>query len=160
MAFQFFRDALDRLVNGSVDTRMRESMDIGVETMRSVAHVITGYNKSTIGGTYDQRAKVVQFHIDSGYGIYEAARGGSHDFINPGLRAAAKVWGGNFEVQFPNTSLSNRPTALASMRQAETRIHAALGGGRGGLASRTRIHSRRWHKWAAEIPGDPTTPVL
>ena len=158
--FDFVSGWKEKLIDRPLDAKMRQAMDRGVETMRSQAHVITGYNKSTIGGTYDQRGKVVQFHIDSGYGLYEAGRGGTHDFINPGLQAAAKVWGGNFEIHFPNATVGKHSQGLARLRQQEGRVYHALGGGRGGLARRVQIHSRRWHRRLDAIPADPTTPTL
>lgn len=159
-AFQFFRDKLNDLVGGSVDRKMQQTANVIEQTLIPRIHVISGYLKSTSGVTYRQSDKTIMLHFDAPYAVYEFGRGGTHDPVNPALQAGAKLWGGNFEVHFPNTSVGKKPTSLSRMRQAEVRIHSALGGGRKGLGSRTTIHSRRWHKHHPEFPTDACQPIL
>ena len=158
--FDFVSDWRRKLIDEPLDRKMRQTADIGNAILQERVHVISGYLKSTSKTEYLQSDKTILVHFDAPYAIYEFGRGGAHDAVNPALRAMAHVWGGNFEVHFPNTSVSGREGSLGRMRQAEVRVHSALGGGRGGLAGRTRIISRRWHRWATEAPADPTTPTI
>lgn len=163
--FDFVSGWREKLIDRPLDAKMAETLKIGLEVARANAHVISGKMRDSIGGEYNRSTKTIMLHFDASYSLIELTRGPTknyqtHDFATPACKAMGDVWGGSFEIHIPHASIGRDSMGLARMRQQEVRLHHALGGGRGGLGSRTRIHSRRWHKWNAEVPADATMPVL
>lgn len=142
--FSFVSGGIDRLFGG-LDAKMVETLDIGLNTMRANAHVVTGHMKSTIGGEYNRSTKTVQIHIDAPYALIEAGRGGAHDFITPGCRAMGNVWGGSFEVHLPHATLGRH--GMVGLRRQEGAAYRRLG--RAGR--KVTFVSRRYHRRYPEV---------
>jgi hypothetical protein len=161
--FDFVSGWKEKLIDRPLDARMAETLKVGLAVARNEVHVISGYLQSTIGGEYDRSTKTIKLHADAPYALIEEARAplGAHSYLAPAANEMARLWGGSrFELHYPNAAIGRDKLGLARNRQREARVHSGFTGGRRGVAQRVTIHSRRWRKWAAEIPGDPTTPVL
>lgn len=158
--FGFINGWKDKLVREPLTRKMQHAANVGEQTLIPRIHVVSGYMKSTSGVMFRQSDMTILTYFDAPYALIELARGGPHDALNPTLKAMAAVFGGTFEVHFPNATISKKEGGLARMRQSEVRLHSALGGGRGSLGQRTRFYSRRWHKRAGLIPQNPTTPLV
>lgn len=109
MAFLSFIDQFrERVLSPAIDTQMRLAMQNGIEATQAAAPVLTGKLKASIGGIYNQADKVVTIYCDVPYGAmqnngYKSRSGrlvpGKH-FMEAGLKAMGRTWGGSVEVQF------------------------------------------------------------
>ena len=71
------------------NTIYQEVGDFMVSEMRSNAHVITGFMKSSI--TYDILANGVNVEVTAPYAVYENARGPPHDFADQAFRSTEQM---------------------------------------------------------------------
>ncbi len=146
--FNFVSGWKKALIDEPLDRKMAETLKVGVTVARAEVHVISGYLQSTIYGEYDQARKVVMLHADAKYALIEETRRPSkhhsdHHYLAPAAAAMGKVWNGNFELHFPHALLGNIATGRTyGLVGQERRLRSRLNG----LAKRTKIVSRRWHR--------------
>jgi hypothetical protein len=154
--FNFVSGGIDRLL-GTVDSRMRESLEAGVAEARTRVHVLSGHLKSTIGGHYDQATRTSTLYADAVYAAVEEMRGGDHAALAHGLNAMASFWGGTYRVDFPNAAAPGRGTTTATLRTREKAWRKGLKRS----ARKAKVSYRRHHRWSAEVAvADATTPIL
>jgi hypothetical protein len=148
--FNLVSDWKRKLIDEPIDRKMAETLRVGLAVARSEVHVQSGYLLSTIGGEYDRSTKTIKLHADAKYALIEEVRGptrghSEHHYLAPAATAMGAIWGGNFELHFPNAALGRR--GYAGLRRQEKKLYHRLGG----LARRTNIHGRRWHRRYPEV---------
>lgn len=165
--FDFVSGWKAKLIDQPLDAKMTETLKIGLAIARNEVHVITGNLQRSIGGEYDRRTKTIMLHADQPYALIEETRAplGQHSYLAPAANEMAHYWGApNFELHYPNALLGKAAARsrnpMAAIRQQETRLISGFSSGRGGVARRVRVYSRRWHKRAGLIPSDPLTPLV
>jgi hypothetical protein len=155
--FQLLSDWKHKLIDEPLDRKMLETLRVGVAVARAEVHVDTGYLLSTIHGEYNRSTKTVMLHADAPYALNEEVRGptrrySEHHYLAPAAEAMAQMWGGNFELHFPNATLGR--TGYAGLRRQERKLYQKLGT----LSRRTNVHARRWHKHHPDPIDD--TPII
>ncbi len=146
--FNFIAGWKSKLIDEPLDAKMANTLKVGLIIARQEVHIITGRLQASIGGEYDQKTKTIKLHADQPYSLIEETRAplGAHSFLAPAANEMARLWGGNFELHYPNAAIGRDSQGLARNRQRENLLHSGFGGGRKGLARRVSVHSRRWHK--------------
>jgi hypothetical protein len=156
--FNLLSDWKHKLLDEPLDRKMLETMRVGVAVARAEVHVITGKLHDSIYGEYDRSRKVVMLHADKPYALIEETRGptrhhSDHHYLAPAAEAMGKVWGGNFELHFPNAAIGR--AGYEGLRNRERKLYHRLNG----MAKRTNVHARRWHKRHPDSPLDPIDPT-
>lgn len=149
MSFGFVSNWRQRIVDDPVDTRMTETMQLGIRTAQDRVHVITGRLKASIGGHYNKSTKTIQVYADEKYAMVEEQRSPipSHSYLGPAMQAMAGFWGGrsNLVAAFPNAAPKGKSTTIESLREREAGWKKKLG-----FMTRFRgkvsIQTRRWHR--------------
>lgn len=163
MSFGFVQNWRQRIIDDPVDTRMTETMQLGIRTAQDRVHVVSGFLKSTIGGHYNKSTKTIQVYADAKYAWVEEMRTpGDHHYLLPAIQAMAGFWGGrsNLVAAFPNAAPKGASTTVESLQAREAGWKKKLG-----FMTRFRgkvsIQTRRWHKRMDEHEtADPTTPLI
>jgi hypothetical protein len=164
MSFGFVQNWRQKIIDDPLDTRMTETMQLGIRTAQDRVHVVTGFLKSTIGGHYNKSTKTIQVYADAKYSWVEEMRPplGSHSYLLPAMQAMAGFWGGrsNLVAAFPNAAPKGKSTTIESLREREAGWKKKLG-----FMTRFRgkvsIQARRWHRRMDELETtDPSTPLI
>lgn len=159
MSFEFVQ-GWDVKLFGPLDARMNQTLQKGIETAKSHAHVETGQNKASIGGGYNQNTRTLMVWADKPYSMIEEMRGGDHAYMAPAAQAMAGVWNGNWniELHFPNAVPKGIRTSQQDLADRESRWRKS---NLGFMARRkVKVIARRWHRRMDEIDCDPTTPII
>lgn len=162
MSFGFVQNWRQRIIDDPVDTRMTETLNLGIRTAQDKVHVVTGFLKSTIGGHYNKSTKTIQVYADAKYAWVEEMRTpGDHHYLLPAMQAMAGFWGGrsNLVAAFPNAAPKGKSTTIESLREREAGWKKRLGF-MTKLRGKVSIQTRRWHRRMDDVFSDPTTPLI
>lgn len=167
--FNFVPGVVRKLVDDSIDRRMNEAGRQAVAMARDLVPVDTGYLQSTIGYTYDQARHLLILHADAKYAavVEEGSiKQRAQPYLRPALNAVGKVWGGNFQISYPNAyHLSGKkgPAHIARFNEAVSRrLHR-------GASRRARVRyqhggtverSREVFLWEPVVFLAETTPLI
>jgi hypothetical protein len=159
MSFEFVQ-GWDVKLFGPLDARMNQTLQKGIETAKSHAHVDTGQNKASISGGYNQNTRTLMVWADKPWSLVEEMRGGNHAYLAPAMQAMAGFWGGtyNLEMHFPNAAPKGIRTTQQDLDARESRWRKA---NLGFMARRkVKVITRRWHRRTEWPQADPTTPLI
>lgn len=165
MSFGFVQNWRQRIIDDPVDTRMTETLNLGLRVARERVHKVTWKLHNSIGGGYNKSTKTLQLWADEPYALVEEQRAPipSHSYLGPATQAMAGFWGGrsNIELHFPNAAPKGRMTTHAELADRESRWRKSNFGFMARARGKVKIVTRRWHKRMDEHEtADPTTPLI
>lgn len=107
--FNFVSNFEDTILGPLIDNTMRSAGQAGVEEARRVCPVETGQLRDSIGYIYDQKTRICTLYADKSYASFVnfgyRTRSGrvvpGRRFLDAGLTAMGRTWGGTVEVQLP-----------------------------------------------------------